>query len=250
MNNLTITSIFESNKDELGEKLKGLTLPKDSKKIQVDVAEFLNNLFENNGAYRQSLTQSEEYILQASLYLLQAQQNIATEIAVYASKQHNAKTNVESSTTPYISLVGTGVGGIIGGLLGTWGTICGAIAGTAIAVYCSTKATKKTDVTTTEFSINTKVFTDIVKKICESIDGLMQTYRVQVKRIENAYNQKEQPTLQGSYGALLDQVANVYNVVKSVGDAAPVKVHSAVEFMVESLENYDLAIKNGKIVNK
>ena len=69
--------MFESNKHVLEKELTGLVLPKDAEKIQQIVCKFLNSMFENDGEYRQQLTQAEDYILQAALGLLNAQHNIA-----------------------------------------------------------------------------------------------------------------------------------------------------------------------------
>ena len=71
--NVTLKSIFVSNKEELSAKLEGLSLPKDSQKVQEVVMDFLDNMFENDGQFRQTLTESEDFLLQASIRLLQAQ---------------------------------------------------------------------------------------------------------------------------------------------------------------------------------
>ena len=55
-------------------------LPQDAAKIQGAVMNILNAMFENNSEYRQSLTQSEDYILVAAIELLNAQQNIVQKI--------------------------------------------------------------------------------------------------------------------------------------------------------------------------
>ena len=65
--NVTLKSIFVSNKEELSAKLEGLSLPKDSQKVQEVVMDFLDNMFENDGQFRQTLTESEDFLLQASI---------------------------------------------------------------------------------------------------------------------------------------------------------------------------------------
>lgn len=70
----SLTSIFESNQSVLKERLQGLKLPSDSSKIQTIINDYLNEMFDNESDFRQSLTQSEDYILQAALSLLNAQQ--------------------------------------------------------------------------------------------------------------------------------------------------------------------------------
>lgn len=251
---LTLTEIFDSHKEELAAKLKGLSLPHDSKEVEKRVADFLNTLFENDGDYRQSLTQSEDYILQCAIQLIYAQQSIAAEI-IGMSPSLNASPNVITDTpsNPYYPIIGAGVGVIAGSVLGTWGAVAGAIAGTAIAVYLSSVKTKKTriEANTEEQrrTINVNAFVNIVKKICESIDNLMQTYRVQVKRIQNSYEQKEQPSLLSECSALFTQIANLNKAVEANRETTPAKVVNATEMLVESLENYGLTIKDGKVVN-
>lgn len=258
MDTITLTNVFDSHKEALSEKLKGLSLPHDAQKVQEIVADFLNSLFESDGIYRQNLNQSEDYILQSALQLLQAQQNISAEVissVKTANKVQSTSTNLNTKKgNEYAPVLGAGAGAIAGSLLGSWWAVCGAIAGTAIAIYCATKSSKATlnkenyDITTPIININ--VFTDIVKKVCESIDGLMLTYRVQVKRIENLYSQKEKPSLLQECSALFTQIANVYKAVESNKDNTPAKVVNATEMLIESLENYGLTMKDGKIVNE
>ena len=77
----TLVSLFDKDKETLGKKLEGFVLPKDGELIQKTISEFLNKLLENDSDFRQSLTQSEDYVLQAALSLLSAQQNILNTIA-------------------------------------------------------------------------------------------------------------------------------------------------------------------------
>lgn len=253
MSTSTLTSIFDAHKEELAEKLKSFSLPRDTKEVETTVTDFLNNMFENDGTYRQGLTQSEDYILQSAIQLLHAQQSIANEIISMASGLNaSPKTITEPKSNPYISIIGSGVGAVAGSFIGTWGAVCGAIAGTAIVIYLSTKS-KKAKTIQEEASVvktlNVNAFINIVKKICESIDELMETYRVQVKRIQHSYEQKEDITLLNSFNALTEQIANVIKVVNSNSDDIPSKVSTAVERLEESLENYDVRYENGKIVS-
>ena len=71
---MTLKELFESRKEELTQKLMDLSLPQDATKVQTIVANYLNQLFDSNGDFRQNLTQSEDYILQAAMSLLNAQQ--------------------------------------------------------------------------------------------------------------------------------------------------------------------------------
>lgn len=253
MSTPTLTSIFDAHKDELAEKLKSFSLPRDTKEVETTVTNFLNNMFENDGTYRQSLTQSEDYILQSAIQLLHAQQSIANEIISLASGFNaSPKAITEPKGNSYTSIIGSGLGAVAGSLIGTWGAVCGAIAGTAIVIYLSTKS-KKTKPIQGEAAVvktlNVNAFINIVKKICESIDELMETYRVQVKRIQHSYEQKEDITLLNSFNALTEQIANVIKVANSNSEDIPSRVSIAVERLEESLENYDVKYENGKIVS-
>lgn len=255
-NCITLKSVFASSKDNLTAKLSGLSLPKDSSKVQTVVSEFLGDLFENDGSFRQSLTESEDFILQASLRLLQAQQQISLELTKALSKivvSSHSDSNSKKKEPSSLSLaVGAGVGAFTGSFIGTWAAVAGAIAGTALAIYCSAyskpvEATKDKDVEKT--FLDTAVFCDIIENICKCVDGVIETYRVQVKRIENIYEQKESPSILSQCESLLSQVANVSKAVESNKENVPTKVINAVEMLVESLENYNLTIENGKVVS-
>lgn len=256
---MTLKSIFAESKLDLANKLNGLCLPKDAVRVQNIVAEHLSNLLENENGYRQSLTESEDFVLLSVLRLLQSQQNIAKEIAHAAKNVNNQKTEKisdsnKSSTNSYWTVAGAGTGAIVGGLLNTWGAVAGAIAGTALIVYLATKQTAKLNSCVSAnknisvTSVNSNIFITIVENICDNIDDVIETYRVQIKRIEKMYEQREEPHLATMYSTLLDQVVNVYNACSSSKDV-PIQLKQAIDLMVESLENYDLKIVDGKIIN-
>lgn len=260
--NVTLKSIFVSNKEELSAKLEGLSLPKDSQKVQEVVMDFLDNMFENDGQFRQTLTESEDFLLQASIRLLHAQQNIALEFAK-ASKGsihhdqacHNITSKQNGNTSSMYISVGAGVGALAGGLFGTWAAVAGAITGTALVIYCSTKQPNKKsqsandNVVSSSSLINVSLFCGIIENICESIDGVIDTYRVQVKRIANSYEQRATPSLLNTYSMLIEQIANVIKYSKDTNIDKSSNLQNAINILEESLENYDLKYDNGKIVN-
>ena len=77
----SLKNLFESKQDNLRDCLRNLELPKDAPKIERIVSEYLNNLFDENGEFRMQLTQSEDYILQSAMSLLNAQQAILVELS-------------------------------------------------------------------------------------------------------------------------------------------------------------------------
>ena len=217
MEKKTLKQLFESQRDVLAQRLAGLSIPKDAKKVQEVTAAYMTELFDRNGEYRQSLTQSEDYILQAALSLLNAQQSMIGEL----SKANNiAKQNLQdqvagqseqhrSQSKPHqiLTVGGSAIGGTAGALVfGTWGAVFGAIAGTAIAIYSTTRQqTKASRGTATRnhsnaaqiksTTIDPNAFLDIVGSICDSVDNLITTYQVQVKRLKNSYESQEKPSL-------------------------------------------------------
>ena len=185
--NVSLKSLFESNKGELEQKLEGLRLPQDASKVQQTIADYLNGLFDSDGEFRQNLTQSEDYILQAAMSLLNAQQEMSNalikqgtdsvkkESFPFSESRSFSKTESTSSAetesvsssespkqsllntkmTPSQALIGSTGGALVGQLLFSgWGAVFGAIAGTAIAVYVASR-TKTT---------GTNVTNSIVKK--------------------------------------------------------------------------------------
>lgn len=249
----TLSSIFDSNKDILAERLKKFALPKDSLALERSVSDFLNEMFERDGTYRLGLTQSEDYILQAAIQLLRVQQSIAIEIVSMASDYNMApKTVAEypNKGNQYTSLFGTGIGALAGCTLGTWGAVCGAIVGTAIAIYIAARKPQSqavdSEVTTT---INVNAFIDIIKKICESIDNVIETYRVQVKRIENSCKNIEEESPLSKYSHLFNQIEYLHDVIESEKSHVPDSVIDAESSLIRSLRNYGLSMENGKIVS-
>ena len=131
----SLVSLFNKDKETLEKQLEGLALTEDAEKVKQIVYKFLNSMFENDGEYRQHLTQAEDYILQAALGLFNVQEIIAQEI-INQNKDISDSSiqpqTIKRSQYPY-TLAGTVVGGVLGTMLGTWGAVFGSIAGTAIA---------------------------------------------------------------------------------------------------------------------
>lgn len=252
-NNVSLKSLFESNKGELEQKLAGLKLPKDASKIQQLISDYLSRLFEIDGEFRQNLTRSEDYILQSTLRILTAQENFTNGLIANNSQEPLQKIqNNGSKQSLYTTLIGTGVGAVAGGFIGAWAAVIGALAGNAVVAYVMTKKGEPNQVDAKQNSkdnaVDTNVFLNIISNVCESIDGVIDTYRIQVNRIVKDYENKEKPTLQSDYSMLLDQIVNVNKIATSANDV-PDKLKQAIALMVECLENYGLRIENNQIIN-
>ena len=275
----TLKALFESRRDELSQKLANLSLPKDAALVQQIVSNYLNDLFDSEGDYRQNLTQSEDYILQAAMSLLNAQQSMASEFAKnntiritdgqHQEEQLNAKFKTLSETAmlkpqeyPYV-IGGSAVGGVAGALLlGSWGAVFGAIAGTALVLYYSTitgqpqrkavSALKPIQINSgsslskeTDVNLDTGIFLGIVGNICDSVDSLIQTFRAQINRVVDKYANVEKPRLEKEYSFLLEGIQTLigYKRTHTNDDKYLSKLQMRIEDLAEALENYNLSVE-------
>lgn len=265
----TLKQIFEGNKAQLGNSLKGMTLPMDSEMVQNTITEYFNMLFDEKGIYRENLTQAEDYILQSAMTLLNAQQNMAKEIAVQSqnskinnvlnvnppiSELKNAKKRVESDKFPHV-MAGSAVGSVGGALLfGTWGALFGAIAGTALVLYSVSTSTEEThsiqkdnknNLPSTSIPLNVDVLLSIIENICESVDELISTFRSQIKKFVHKYENQERPTIERDYRFLLEGIQSLLGYKRThteEEDKYVKKLQLRIEDVGELLENYNLEV--------
>lgn len=263
--NVTLKSIFASSKNDLLQELTGLSLPKDSHLIQTIVADYLNSLFESEGAYRQHLTQSEDYILQAAMSLLNAQQSIAAELTKKAPEQNTKKpSTLSEAERPKsailkkeqcpIALGGTALGGAAGAaLIGTWGAVFGAIAGTAVALYFTAQQNQQIspkqdaklsdETNSTDIKpIDTDIFVEIIENICQSVDTLIGTFRAQVHRVVDKYESIQKPTLESDYVDLLENIQSLLGAysMDTNNESRAKRIEQRIQLLEESLDNYNL----------
>lgn len=256
----SITSIFESNQSVLKERLQGFKLPSDSSKIQTIINDYLNEMFDDEGDFRQSLTQSEDYILQAALSLLNAQQSITKEVTPNISFQQplnqpqpQIRSGLKKEQYPF-ALVGTAVGGgLCGALMGTWASVFGAVAGTAVVLYyASTLSHPSSQKMTSTIEkpkliqpqLNVELLLSIVRNICESVDSLIETFRAQINRVVNKYENQEKPTLEKEYRFLLESVQSLIGYKRAHNEEEKFlqKIQERIEDMAEILDNYNLSV--------
>ena len=269
-----LKELFDSHKDELSQKLTEYVLPSDAGLVQSTVTNYLNGLFNEDGDYRQGLTQSEDYILQAAISLLHSQQSMIGELAFTEKKDSSerdtryAQTDVVTSNKrrkeigtegfPYV-IGGSAVGSAVGSLmLGTWGAVFGAIAGTAILLYYSsdlgltpkrsTSATivSKKKMTIKQEKINVEVFVGIVGKICDNVDLLIQTFRAQINRVVEKYESMEKPAFEKEYRFLLENIQTLvgYERAHKEDEKYLAKLQQRIEDLTESLENYGFSVED------
>ena len=268
----TLCELFESNQVQLQQALTGMTLPKDMGKVQNTVSSYLEKVFDTEGEFRQNLTQSEDYILEAAISLLNAQQKISS--ALLKDIQYNsdskklnpsvvAPENKESSSDNVFN-IGTNstlfgvAGGAIAGklILGGWGAVFGAIAGVALSIYLSNRTQTKTQSQTTRRGVQEETsnkpidvdsFIHIIHDVCESVDNLIGTFRAQVNRVVQKYESQEKPTLDKEYRPLLESIQSLvgYERNHNVSEEKYIKkVQERIEDLAESLDNYDITLEN------
>lgn len=264
----TLGSIFEATKGDLASSLSGLMLPKDAERVQTVITEYLNQVCDENSDYRQNLTQSEDYILQAALSMLNAQRALVATFdckpqytisagtsGSFATEKQKAslyETRQESVTT----FIGVGGGAVVGKLLlGGWGAVFGAIAGTAIALYLSQKKiqpspSRNSDalvaapkVTITDTPVDVTALLTVIAQICDSLDNLIATFRAQIQRVVNKYESQDKPTIERDFRVLLEGIQSLigYKRGHSPEDEKYLsKIQTRVEDLAELLDNYNL----------
>ncbi|MBR3454825.1 MAG: hypothetical protein IKH26_05850 [Bacteroidaceae bacterium] len=267
---MTLKELFESRKDELAQKLSSLSLPQDAARVQSIVTDYLNNLFDSNGDFRQNLTQSEDYIMQAAMSLLNAQQGISSVLTKELNSNAEPKklqstgnqnlSNEESNpnkTNSSYSLIGAAGGALAGKLiLGGWGAVFGAIAGVALSIYLSNKnqvqanvqpVSKPIQETISTKTIDVDRFLEIIKSVCESVDNLIETFRAQVNRVVQKYESQDKPTLDKEYRPLIETIQSLVGYERNhdiTEEKYSKKLQERIEVLVESLDSYNIVLEN------
>lgn len=253
----TLGNLFDANKSELESKLSGLSLPQDTEKIRSIIESYLQQMFNQEGEFRQNLSQAEDYILQSALTLLNAQQEMVKAMSIQylpvakkvSGKIESQNNGVKKEQFPH-TLVGTAIGGTIGTLAGSWGAVFGAIAGTAVALYYISNLQKGEQTTLSngeaqpQCGIDMNLFLDIIGKTCKSVDNLIATFRTQIQRVVTKYEEQEPPTLENSYVSLLESIQSLLGVAYSnqSDEKRLNKIDQRIEQLVDSLENYGLEV--------
>lgn len=269
---VSLRSLFESNRGELKQKLKDFSLPKDAFAVQEAIAKYMNTMLDSDGEFRQNLTQSEDYVLQAALSLLNAQQEIANTIGRTRSESNKKSQFSESETAikddlktsqsssnklidSSWSILGSGGGAFIGNLLWKgWGGVFGAIAGTAITIYLSNKLKGQNEITVrynkieigneiTSTPIDVNAFCSVISGICDSVDNLINTFRSQINRVVNKYESQEKPTVEKDYRFLIESIQTLLGFKRTHDESEEKyvkKLQGRIEDLAESLENFNL----------
>lgn len=260
----TLYALFDSSKDELSAKLCGLSLPSGVQEIQSCVVDYFNTIFDADGDFRQNLTQSEDYILQAALSMLNTQQAMIKELAPVSEQRSSFNKPIPKDSIlddrramlgQLLPIGGSAIGGAAGAvLLGTWGAVFGAIAGTAVSLYYSTRLTNRTVASENtiiaapvESVLNVDAFVQIIGKICQNVDSLIDTFRAQVNRVVSKYENQEKATLEKDFRFLLEGIQSLIGYKRTHSEEEPKymrKLKERIEDVGELLENYNLMLVN------
>ncbi len=264
MNKPTLKSLFDSHKVSLIEKLKGYSLPNDSERIEQEVTLFLGKLFDSDGEYRLGLTQSEDYIMQAAISLLEAQRSMASTIL--SSTKFQSQSEPQKAIKPEPTNVGlrkelfphaigaSALGGTVGGLvLGTWGAVFGSIAGTALILYyASQEKEKPKQVATTpkqveykQIPFDAEKYVTIVGNVCDCVDSLINTFRTQISRVIDKYENQPKPTIEKNYATLLEGIQSLIGYKRTHSpeeEKYATKIQQRIEDLAELLDNYNLEV--------
>lgn len=258
----TLYALFDSSKDELSAKLCGLTLPSGVQEIQSCVVDYFNTIFDADGDFRQNLTQSEDYILQAALSMLNTQQAMIKELAPVSEQRSSFNKLIPKDSIlddrramlgQLLPIGGSAIGGAAGAvLLGTWGAVFGAIAGTAVSLYYSTRLTNRTVASENtiiaapvESVLNVDAFVQIIGKICQNVDSLIDTFRAQVNRVVSKYENQDKATLEKDFRFLLEGIQSLIGYKRTHSEEEPKymrKLKERIEDVGELLENYNLML--------
>ena len=261
MKTISLVELFEANEQKLKEGLAGLCLPQDAKKIQDVVDAYFEEVLDRENPFKQHLTQSEEYILDAAMTLLDSQQLMYGNITNFEVVNPNSQLQQESGITEEESnkvikkgmLLGAaaGIGGAVLGA-GSWGTLFITIAAASITFYIATKKLKKNedfvqDNALPEFvgtEINVDEFVSIIRNVCEKIDNLINTFRAQIKQVENYYENQEKISLEKDYKLLLGSIQSMLGMCYSdeSNEKYWSKLKERVEDVGEILENYGIKV--------
>lgn len=264
----TLSSIFEATKEELADSLSGLMLPKDSEQVQTVITDYLNHVCDADSDYRQNLTQSEDYILQAALLMLNAQRALVAtfdckpQITITTSTSESSESGEQKISLSETQLkyattfLGAGGGALVGKLLlGGWGAVFGAIAGTAIALYLSRKAVQPSSpripdsqaiapkVRITDTPVDITGLLAVIAQICDSLDNLIATFRAQIQRVVHKYESQEKPTIERDFRVILEGLQSLIGYKRGHSPEEEkylTKLQTRVEDLAELLDNYNL----------
>jgi molecular chaperone GrpE (heat shock protein) len=267
MADISLRAIFNTTKDDLASSLTGLMLPKDTSVVQQKITEYLNTVCDSESEYRQNLTQSEDYILQAAMSMLNAQRDLVSVLSakpqikieqIESKKDSNQKSAMDilnMSVDAKSAFIGAGGGAALTAkFFNGWAAVFGAIAGTAIALYVSNQSAStakpkpmasKPSVKIVDQPLNVNSLLSVIEQLCDSLDNLVVTFRAQIQRVVNKYESQEKPSIEKNFSSLLEGIQSLLGYKRGHSSEETKylpKLQERVEELADLLDSYNLEV--------
>ena len=249
MEQITLEKLFLDGRQKLVEELAGLMVPRDNERIKDTISNHFSALLEEGAEFRQHLTVSEDYILQAVLAVLNAQQAAYTCLPtseLSEKERSGAQTKDPRVVNVAAASVAAGVGALAGGaLIGTWGSVCGAIACTALAAYFVSPhiaSTREAHSVADGKPLDAEALAEVVRRLCQSVDEIIATFRAQINNVIQKYENRVRPSVESEFSTLLEGIQSLigYQRAHKEDEKFQRKVQERIEDLAELLENYNL----------
>lgn len=257
MDKKSLTSFFDEDRQNLEHALKEYRLPKDREAICATVISRLNSILAPDGLFRGGLTQSEDHILQAALQVLHTQQMMGKKIADLSVSQSPCSSSPQPESLVTKSAPCAAGAAVLSGVTLAVGvgapiaipamiaSLVGALVGQiAYDKYGSSGNNGKNANKIEQTPLDVTRFVPIVRQLCETIDGLMDTFRIQIQKVVDLYEAKEKPSLEKDYIFLLEQIQSLLGRAgrKLEDREMAEKLYAGCRDLAEVLENYDLLV--------
>ncbi|MBO7489485.1 MAG: hypothetical protein J6T88_04320 [Bacteroidales bacterium] len=249
---ISLLSLFQKCETELRSQLSGLTLPKDTKKLN----NILSDLFISHvkiGEYKEELTDSELAILQSAIQLVEKSLQMPFNMFVVEGVDNNStfhettsngiqSRNIIPLNKSQLAVLGVTASGVLAGTLPNVGTILLAIVATATGLWVSSKSRNKTTeiketIIPQELVVNVDAIINTAKNICQSVDNVMTVYQTNIHNLKTRIDSKPIQTLHNTYGYLLFRLADLYRDKNN--NASSYEIENDIAMLFKTLKNYN-----------
>ena len=139
-------------------------------------------------------------------------------------------------------------------LLGGWGAVLGAVASNAIVLYTnnSKKTTQQPEANPDNCdyeALDIPLMMQSVETYCQKVDILVETIRIQIKKLQFYYEQERKHSLFSNYSTLIEKIELLINVADNK-DVDKEELLLQIDLLRRSLKNYGILYENGKLINK
>ena len=206
---MTLLNLFEQNEDSFRKELSNIRIPKDIKKLQDLMCNFLNNQIRIED-YKRELTMGELVMLNSAMELASFTTPIAQDCSQIIQQSDIDKYQGE----------------------GIWNAFF-----FNIAKFCLNRTDYNHEI---ESRINVDEYVNTLKGICEKIDKIVRDYRSGISNVKETYENVPKVTLATAYKSLLERMASLYVAIQS--NALPNDVKSEFDKLYRTLKNHHYEI--------